>query len=87
MRPNTKTLPNPKVQELQDAGAVLLDPEYLDSAIVDCRKGTAIYSYDGLVQAFCEHEDFSVEDAREWVEYNTIRALSYIDDAPIVIYD
>ena len=32
-------------------------------------------------------DEMSYEDAMEWIEYNTIRALPYYPDGPIVLYD
>lgn len=52
---------------------VLLDPEYLDGAIVAVKDHRAIYDYDLLVQAYQDNED-----AVEWVEYNTMNALPYM---------
>ena len=34
-----------------------------------------------------ETGDFSEEDAREWIDYNTIRALPYFgSDAPVILF-
>ncbi len=32
-------------------------------------------------------EGWSYEEAVEWIDYNTIRALPYYPDGPIVLYD
>lgn len=47
----------------------------------------AVYDYDRMVAWLVVEEKFSVEDAIEWIDYNTIRALGYMgEDAPIIIY-
>lgn len=64
---------------------VLLDPEYLDAAIVAVRDHRVIYDYDLLVEAYKDNEDWLYLDAVEWVEYNTMRALPYMGKlGPIV---
>lgn len=48
----------------------------------------AIYDYDRMVEYLVEKEDFTAEDAIEWIDYNTIRALDYISDPhkPIILF-
>lgn len=57
---------------------VLLDPEYLDEAIVAVKKHRAVYDYYLLVKAYQDNENWTYEDAVEWVEYNTMNALPYM---------
>ena len=84
MRPTNASISESKVQELCDSKALLLDPDYLDEAIIDTRDGKAVYSYDKIVIAFCEREGWTHEESIEWVEYNTIRACQYMKDGPII---
>lgn len=47
----------------------------------------AVYDFDLMVGWLVETQDFTQEDAIEWIEYNTIRALPYMgSDAPIIMY-
>ena len=47
----------------------------------------AIYDFDKMVQWLIEKEEMTQEEAIEWIEYNTIRALPYMgEDAPIIMY-
>ena len=47
----------------------------------------AVYDFDKMVDWLITTEGFTYEEAVEWVEYNTIRALPYFgEDAPIVMY-
>ena len=47
----------------------------------------AVYDFDKMVEWLIETEGFTHEEAVEWIEYNTIRALPYFgDDAPIIMY-
>ena len=75
-----------KFGDLMVDETILLDPEYLDAAIVGVRDHRAMYDYSLLVQAYQENEDWTYEDAVEWIEYNTIRALPYMGRfAPLVL--
>lgn len=62
-----------------------------DSAIVDIKDGTLIYSYELLVDHFHNVEGMKEldqyndrETATEWVEFNIVRALPYLDNPPII---
>ena len=46
-----------------------------------------VYDYDLMVQWLVEEEGFTEEEAVEWIDYNTIRALPYMgEDGPIVLH-
>ena len=72
-------------------GVMLLDPPELDRAIVGFTVGEharAVYTYDGLVEALAKTMDSAEAkaDAREWIDYNTIRSLPYMGErAPVVV--
>lgn len=47
----------------------------------------AVYDFEKMIEWLVETENWTYEEAIEWIEYNTIRALPYFgSDAPIVMY-
>ena len=47
----------------------------------------AVYDYDKMVAWLVENEGFTAEEATEWIDYNTVRALPYFgEDGPIIVY-
>ena len=65
---------------------VFQSPSYKNSIIGISYDARVIYDYDLMVEDLMEEEDLSYEDALEFIEYNTLRALSYMgEDAPIVL--
>lgn len=66
---------------------VFEDYDYADAFIGMSDDGRAVYSYDKMVEWLMLKEDWSFEEAVEWIDYNTIRALPYFPDGPIVVYD
>lgn len=54
------------------------DPDF-ESAIIgyDVETKSIIYSYDLMVQSLCEEEGMTLEDAVEFIDYNTLRGLKY----------
>lgn len=68
---------------------VIFENESYDSALIGVTEDNrAVYSYEKMVQWYMEKNQCSEEDAIEWIDYNTIRALPYIGErAPIVMYE
>jgi hypothetical protein len=78
-------------REEMEEGTVFLEPAWMDAAII----GTAIvkgqevlaYSYQALIDVVAKNEIEDIDEATEWVEYNTLRALPYMgEQAPVVVY-
>lgn len=67
---------------------VLESPDYLSAIIGISEEGRLIYSYDKMVEHLMTAENMDAEEAMEFIDYNTIRALPYAGKmAPIVLYD
>ena len=65
----------------------LTDFSYDTALIGVSHDDRAIYDYDLMVEWLMEEEDFTEEEAVEWIDYNTIRALPYMgEDGPIVLH-
>ena len=61
--------------------------DYADAFIGMSDDGRAVYSYDKMIEWLMLNENLSYEDSVEWIDYNTMRALPYYPDGPIVAYD
>ena len=65
--------------------SILLENYSYDGAIIGATKeGSVLYDYDLMIQWLQETEDFSYDDAVEWIEYNTLRAIPYFQSKGIV---
>ena len=78
-------------ERLLDAGyegvIYLTNYSYDDALIGVSEDGRAIYDFEKMIDWLMKTEGWSAEDAIEWIEYNTMRALSYMgSDAPIIMY-
>lgn len=67
---------------------VILSDFSYDSALIGVtHDNRAVYDFDKMVQWLVETQGFTVEEAVEWIEYNTIRALGYAgQEAPVIVY-
>lgn len=67
---------------------VLESPDYLSAIVGISEEGRLIYSYAKMVEHLMTAENMDAEEAMEFIDYNTIRALPYAGEmAPIVLYD
>ena len=65
----------------------LVNYSYDDALIGVSEDGRAIYDFDKMVDCLVDEEGWTDEEAVEWIEYNTIRALPYFGEgAPIIMY-
>jgi hypothetical protein len=60
---------------------------YDDALIGVSDDNRAIYDYGKMVDWLVKNEGMTEDDAEEWINYNTLRALPYFgEDAPIVMH-
>ncbi len=63
------------------------NPRYPNSIIGLTHDDRAIYDMEQMITDLMVEDNLSYIDALEFIEYNTLRALSYEgNDAPIVLY-
>ena len=79
---------NEDIRMMLDEEAIVFDNPSFDNAIIAVdQDGRAVYDYDLMVEELMRDEEWTMEDAIEWIEYNTLRSISYAGDmAPIVVY-
>lgn len=65
----------------------LVDYSYDDALIGISEDGRAIYDFEKMVDWLIKEEGWTDDEAVEWIETNTLRALPYMgEDSPIVMY-
>ena len=65
---------------------ILENPSFEGALIGVSSDDRAIYSYDAMVKSAIQQEGWTEEEAIDWIDYNTIRSLSYIENGPIILY-
>lgn len=61
------------------------NPDYANAFIGVSTSNRAIYDYDLMVACLVEEEDMSEEDARDFIDYNTIGAFREDSLEPIIL--
>lgn len=67
----------------------ILDNHAYDKSIVGVTEdGRLVYDYNKMLEEYRKDEHCSYEDAAEWLDFNTLRAIPYMgDNAPIIIME
>lgn len=65
----------------------LTNYSYDDALIGVTSDDRAVYDYELMVEWLINSEGFTEEEARDWIDYNTLRALPYMGEgAPVILY-
>lgn len=69
-----------------DDAIVFENPSY-ETAIVgyDVHSNRIIYDYERMIDYLVENEHMNEDEAVEFIDYNTIRSLDYIENHPIIL--
>lgn len=79
---------NQKIREEIPEDAIVFDNMAYDNSIIGITSDNrVVYDFDLMVAELMKDENWTEDEAIEWIDYNTIRALSYAGEgAPIVMY-
>ena len=79
---------NLELREEPPEDAIVFDNMSYDGSIIGVTTDDrVVYDYNKMIEELMQDEEWSYEDAVEWIEYNTIRALPYAGpNGPIIMY-
>ena len=80
---------NLEIREKLPKDAMVFDDYAYDNSIIGVTlDGRVIYDYYRMIYELKTENDLSYEDAVDWIDYNTVRSLSYIDGKkPMIVSD
>ena len=64
---------------------IFINQAYDNSIIGTTFDGRAIYDFDKMVEELMTDMGWTEEEAIDWIEFNTLRALPYCGDKPPLI--
>ena len=64
------------------------NPSFVKAIIGITDSEQLIYDYNLMIEAAMEEEQWEAEESIEWIDYNTLRTVPYMDakGRPIIIY-
>ena len=76
-----------KLKEYTHDPVVVFDNLDYDSALIGITEDNrAVYDYDLMIKYLMDTQGWDETESIEWIEYNTLRALPYVQGSPIVMY-
>lgn len=78
-------------QDLLDRGfedfVVFENPSFDDAIIGIDTENKVVYSFKKMIEWLVKKDKMADDEAQEFIEYNTIRSLPYVESSPIVLND
>ena len=75
-------------EQLPDNAIILDNASYDESIIGITLEGAIRYSYDRMVEEYMIDNECTYDEAVDWIDYNTVRALPYLPQPrPIIVYE
>lgn len=76
------------IEELEEEGTILFrNPDYAEAIVGVTDDFRVVYDIDLMAASLAEEDNISLTDAFEFIDYNTLRTLPYINGLkPIVMY-
>lgn len=65
---------------------VFENPDYDKAIIGTTDDNRVVYSFEKMVECLMQEDDMTYEEAVEFIEYNTVRALPYVEGHPEIVY-
>ena len=62
------------------------NPDYASAFIGVSEDDRAVYDYEKMVDSLMEEDGMDEEEARDFISYNTLRSLGYIEKSPVIVY-
>lgn len=80
---------NLEIRKKLPSDAIVFENSAYDNSIIRITfDGRAIYEYNRMAYELVKDDCVSVDEAMDWIDNNTIRALNYISGKkPIIVYD
>lgn len=70
----------------EDDPIIFLENPSFDKSIVGITENNKlIYDYSSMIEEYMEDEKCSYEDAEEFIQYNTLRAIPYFPNPPVIM--
>jgi hypothetical protein len=66
---------------------VFENPDYDDAIIGTDENGRVVYSYELMAKCLMDEDGMDYDEACEFIDYNTVRALPYVENGPIIVYN
>lgn len=72
-------------EEALDGVCMFENPAFVNAIVgFDAHHKKVVYSYEKMVECLMDEDGMSYEEAIEFIDYNTLRTVPYMENAPII---
>ena len=71
--------------DLYDNYVRFVNPSFDKAIIGVSHDNRLIYDYELMIEDYMKQHNCDSEEAIEWIEFNTIRSLPYVENSPIIM--
>lgn len=65
---------------------IFSNPSYDSAFIGVSHDDRAVYDYEKMIVYLMDTDGMTYEEAVEFIDYNTLRSLSYVSNSPIIVF-
>ena len=65
--------------------SIFVNPDFDDAIIGITTDDRVVYDYDLMIESLAKKDNMSLDEAQEFIDYNTVRTLPYMPNAPVIM--
>lgn len=72
-------------EEMLESVSMFENPAFVNAIVgFDVHHKKVVYDYDKMVECLMEEDEMSYDEAVEFIDYNTLRTVPYMENPPII---
>ena len=65
--------------------SIFVNPDFDNAIIGITTDDRVVYDYDLMIESLAKKDNMSLDEAQEFIDYNTVRTLPYMPNAPVIM--
>lgn len=65
--------------------SIFVNPDFDDAIVGITTDDRVVYDYDLMIESLAKKDSMSLDEAQEFIDYNTVRTLPYMPNAPVIM--
>ena len=73
-------------EEALEGVCMFENPAFVDAIVgFDTHHKKVVYEYEKMAESLMKEDDMTAEEAVEFIDYNTLRTVPYMENPPIIV--
>lgn len=65
--------------------SIFVNPDFDDAIIGVTTDDRVVYDYDLMIESLAKRDNMPLDEAQEFIDYNTVRTIPYMPNAPVIM--